>query len=473
MSQIPPATIEPLPPPRLAAPSPADLTIVGLGPGALSEVTLGAWQAIASAHHLVLRTERHPCVPALPPTPLRTSCDDLYDRHADFGDVYRAIAERVLELAHQPGGVVYAVPGHPWVGEMTTRLLLQSAAAEQLTTRVVDGLSFIEPTFAAVGVDAMDGAQVVDAMLVARKYHPKVEVSLPLLIAQVYARWLASDLKLTLLNAYPPEHPVTIIRGAGEGQHLSELPLHALDTYAHFDHLTSLYLPPQEPGRSFSDLQEIVAHLRAPEGCPWDREQTLESVRTDLLGECAEVLEAIDREQDGSDNGAHIAEEIGDLIMAATMMVQIATEEGRFQMGDALQSIVTKLIRRHPHVFGTLKVDSVEGVLVNWDAIKAQEKAAKGVKLHPLDGVPAALPALEKARELQSKAHKAGLLDRTALAAERPELNALLGPAPGEEAFATLLWQLVAIAKRHDVSLEDALRARSVAFRAAFDGPST
>ena len=470
MNEISFAADAPLYLPALSEPSPVDLTIVGLGPGALSELTLAAWQAITLARHLVLRTERHPCVADLPPTPLRTTCDDLYDRHADFDDVYRAIVERVLELAAQPGGAVYAVPGHPWVGEVTTRLLLQSAAGRNLTTRVVGGLSFIEPAFAAVGIDAMDGAQVVDAMLIARQHHPKVEVALPLLVAQVYARWLASDLKLTLLNAYPAEHPVTIIRGTGAGQRLTELPLHALDSYAHFDHLTSLYLPPQEPGRSFSDLQEIVAHLRAPAGCPWDREQTLESVRTDLLGECAEVLEAIDREQNGTDNAAHIAEEIGDLIMAATMMVQIATEEGRFQMGDALQSIVSKLIRRHPHVFGELKVDSVAGVLVNWDAIKAQEKAEKGIKLHPLDGVPAALPALEKARELQSKAHKAGLLDRAALAAERPELSEMLGPAPGEEEFAALLWQLVAIGKQYDVNLEDALRTRAVAFRAAFEG---
>lgn len=453
-----------LPPP--AAHMPADLIIVGLGPGEISQMTLEAWQAVSNARRLVLRTDRHPCVADLPQVSQRISCDDLYEQHADFAHVYAAIVERVLALANEPGGVLYAVPGHPWVGEATTRALLARAAETGLTTRIIGGLSFVEPTFAAVGVDLMDGAQVVDAMLIARQHHPRVEVGLPLLIAQVYARWLASDLKLTLLNAYPADHPVTILRAAGSSsQETHILPLHELDSFDEFDHLTSIYLPPQEAGRSFSDLQEIVAHLRAPEGCPWDREQTLESTRTDLLGECAEVLEAIDREQDGSDNSPHIAEELGDLIMAATMMVQIATEEGRFLMGDATHSIVTKLIRRHPHVFGNVKVDGVDNVLVNWDAIKAQERAAKGIAPHPLDGVPAALPALEKARELQSKAHKAGLLDRASLARQNPALRDLLGSNPGESEFSSLLWELTAIAREHGVHLEDALRAYAVAYR--------
>lgn len=446
----------------------AAITIAGLGPGAIGDLTLAAWQAIGAATTLLLRTERHPCVPHLP-NPTWRSCDDLYERHAEFDAVYAAVVERVLEAARAPGGVVYAVPGHPWVGEATTPRILERAAAEGIEVAIVGGLSFVEPSFAAVGVDLMDGAQVVDAMLIARQHHPRVDVGLPLLIGQVYARWLASDLKLTLLNAYPAETPTRIIQAAGTArQRVLERPLHALDSADNFDHLTSVYLPPQEYGRSFTDLQETVAHLRAPEGCPWDREQTLASMRADLLGECAEVLEAIDAEEGGGDNAEHIAEELGDLLMAATMMVQIATDEGRFQMGDATRSIVTKLIRRHPHVWGETQVGGVDEVLVNWDAIKAQEKAAKGLAApHPLDGVPAALPALEKARELQSRAHKAGLLDRHALAHENAALVEAVGPAPRRDEIGRLLWQLVALAREAGVDAEDALRGYTVEFRAA------
>ncbi len=139
-------------------------------------------------------------------------------------------------------------------------------------------------------------------------------MSQPLLLGQLYARWLASDVKLVLLNAYPAEHAVTIIHGVGTAQQaLVTIPLAELDHQDRFDHLTSLYVPPQAPYGSFVALQELVAHLRAPEGCPWDREQTLESLRSDLLDEACEVLEAIDLETDGSDNSSHIAEEIGDV----------------------------------------------------------------------------------------------------------------------------------------------------------------
>ncbi len=443
----------------------AALTIVGLGPGSPGDLTLAAWQALSQARRVLLRTAQHPVVAHLPLQGDVHSCDDLYEEHTEFAAVYDAIAARAIAMAQEPGGVVYAVPGSPWVGEATTPRIQSLAQSAGLTPAVIDGLSFLQPVFAAVGIDPMDGAQVVDAMLIARRHHPGVEVRLPLLVAQVYARWLASDLKLVLMAAYPADHPVQIVRAAGTAQQqMIVRPLHALDADAQFDPLTSVYLPPQEPGRSFSDLLEIVAHLRAPEGCPWDREQTLESLRSDLLGECAEVLEAIDADALG-DNAAHIAEEIGDLMMSACMMVQIASEEGRFQLGDAAYSIVTKLIRRHPHVFGDTAVDGVETVVRNWDAIKAQEKAAKGqAAAHPLDGVPAALPALEKARALQSKAQKAGLLDRRALAQENPVLAAALGAKPGFEAFGRALWQLVALAKEHDVVAEDALRAFAVAY---------
>ncbi|MGL4650683.1 MAG: MazG family protein, partial [Caldilineaceae bacterium] len=315
----------------------------------------------------------------------------------------------------------------------------------------------------------MDGGQVVDAMLVAREHYPRVEVGLPLLVAQVYARWLASDLKLTLLAAYPPEHPVTLIHAAGtSAQRTLSIPLHELDSDNDFSPLTSLFVPPLVRPRSFSDLLEIVAHLRAPEGCPWDREQTLESLRTDLLSECCEVLEAIDLEQTLGDNSPHIAEELGDLLLTATMMVQIATEEGRFQLSDTMFGVVTKLIRRHPHVFGNVQVAGVDHVLANWDAIKAAEKAARGESPHPLDGIPAALPALEKARALQSKAHKAGLLNRAALAKENAILaDALAKAGDGDEpaAWGRLLWQLTALAKTHEVNLEDELRAFLVGWR--------
>lgn len=446
----------------------ADLLLVGLGPGELSDVSLGAWHALTSAPAVLLRTARHPVAAALADVrdDIQT-CDDLYEAHTDFADVYAAVVARVLDAAQATPGLVYAVPGHPMVGEMTTRRLMDAAQLRGLSTAVMGSASFLEPTFAAVGVDPMDGGQVTDAMLLAHMHHPKVEVGLPLVVAQVYARALASDVKLTLMNAYPDDHPVTVIHGAGTtGQRTRTCALHALDMDDDFDHMTSVYVPALDDARSFTDLQEIVAHLRAPNGCPWDQEQTLASLRQDLLGEAVEVLEAIDVEEHGEDNSLHIAEELGDLLLLATMLIQIATEEGRFKMADVAQHIVHKLIRRHPHVFGDEEVNSVDDIFVNWDAIKAEEKAAKGQAAQgPLDGVPPHLPALEKARKLQSKAQKAGLLDRDALAAADPKLAALFPAAPDAEELGRVLWQLVALAHTYDINAEDALRAYAVGFR--------
>lgn len=446
------------------------IQIVGLGPGPANQLTLEAWQAVTTATTLVLRTDRHPCVgeltAQLAPSAIVVHCDDLYEQHAAFEQVYLAIVERVLTLAQTHGAIVYAVPGHPCVGEMTTPMLQRRAQEAGIQVEIIGGVSFIEPGFAAVGVDPMDGVQVIDAMLIAKQHHPMVDVNLPLLLAQVYARWLASDVKLTLLNAYPADHLITIVQAAGAvQQRTTTVPLAELDHSDGFDHLTSVYIPPLAPHSSFTALQELVAHLRAPDGCPWDREQTLASLRSDLLDECAELLEAIDAEQDGSDHSAAICEELGDVLLSATMLTQIATEEERFQMGDVVRGVVTKLIRRHPHVFGDVNVSGVDHVLANWDAIKAQEKAAKGVKPSPLDGVAPALPALEKARKLQSKAAKAGLLDRRSLALANPTLSALLGDAPDEAQVGAVLWQLVALANQHSIEAENALRSFIVAER--------
>ncbi|MEZ4663060.1 MAG: MazG family protein [Caldilineaceae bacterium] len=458
----------------------AAITIVGLGPGALADITLAGWRALTSGRLVTLRTAHHPCVAELAEQVAFETFDHLYEAHAQFADVYAQIADRVLALAQQSGGVVYAVPGHPMVGETTTALIQARAKKAGLQVEIVGATSFVEPVCTALGLDPMNGCQLVDAMLLAQQHYPRVETGMPLLVGQVFARWLASDIKLTLLNAYPADHPVTVVRAAGSAdQQVNTLPLHELDHRDDFDHLTTLYAPPLADGGSFTALQEIVAHLRAPDGCPWDREQTLASLRGDLLSECAEVLEAIDADVDYAESAdtdnlgdgdaritANIVEELGDLLLLPAMLVQIASEEERFQMADVTRGIVQKLIRRHPHVFENVAVDGVSEVLTNWDAIKAAEKAAKGLPPPgPLDGVPAALPALEKARELQSKAAKAGLLDRMQEAQGVVEQMQRVVSTPTAHELGNLLWRIVALAKAHDLNAEDALRTYVMYFK--------
>ncbi len=153
--------------------------------------------------------------------------------------------------------------------------------------------------------------------------------------------------------------------------------------------------------QNFQHLVDILAKLRGPGGCPWDREQTHQSLRQYVVEEAYEVVDAIEQ-----DDYAHLREELGDLLLQVVFQAQIASEEGKFSIGDVLSEIVAKLERRHPHVFGELEVSTAEEVLKHWYQIKAEEKG--GRPKSALEGVPKSLPALLQAFELQKKAARVG-----------------------------------------------------------------
>lgn len=441
------------------------IMIVGLGPGNPDQLTRAAWDVLRSAGEVYLQTRHHPTADALVSLPGLTleSFDHIYDAHDDFANVYQAIAARVLDLGARPDGVIYAVPGHPLVGETTTQLIMAGARARGLTVQVIDGLSFLEPALRALQLDALDGLQVADAMQIAGRYHAPLDPDRPAIVAQLYGRMLASELKIVLLNTYPDDHPVTLIRAAGTvHQAQQSLPLHELDHQAStFDHLTTLYLPPLPHAGGYDALQEIAAHLRAPEGCPWDREQTHESLTNSLLEEAYETVAAIE-----SGDAALLAEELGDLYLNLAMQVQIAAEEGEFRLADVISHIVAKLIRRHPHVFGDVAVDGVDQVLHNWEAIKSAERQANGRVESALGSVPQALPALMQAQTYQRRASRIGWpgVDRSAA-----DLWATLGGlenSADEAAWGDLLFALAEQARHQGIDAEQALRLANARFAA-------
>jgi tetrapyrrole methylase family protein/MazG family protein len=193
---------------------------------------------------------------------------------------------------------------------------------------------------------------------------------------------------------------------AGE-ERIRQVPLHELDHQRDLDHLTCAYLSPLAPLADLRGPEGIVAvftRLLGPGGCPWDREQTHQSLRSALLEEAHEVLEALD-----ADDMAALAEELGDLLGHIVSHSEMARQAGLFDLGSVYEGIAAKLIRRHPHVFGDLSVSGTGEVLRNWEAIKQAERTAKGqAKRGTLDGIPAGLPALATAQELTRKAAKAG-----------------------------------------------------------------
>jgi tetrapyrrole methylase family protein/MazG family protein len=193
------------------------------------------------------------------------------------------------------------------------------------------------------------------------------------------------------------------------------MPLFELDRTPLLEHLTTLYVPAFEPPEavgepkhapvySFEGFQNTVAHLRAPEGCPWDREQTHQSLRPHLMEEAYEVLAALD-----ADDPDLLREELGDLLFQVLIHAQVAVEAGEFHMGQVIAHIDAKLKHRHPHVWGEVRADTPEQVKVNWEKLKAEERESKGDGGQSLlDGVPKALPALAQAHAYDSRAARLG-----------------------------------------------------------------
>jgi tetrapyrrole methylase family protein/MazG family protein len=447
------------------------ITIVGLGPGDALQITREAWQVLAMADEVYLRTEHHPTVKDLPDHLALHTFDHFYEQAQSFDEVYDNIAAEVIRLGQRPQGVIYAVPGHPLVGESTVTRILKLAERVGPAVRIINSVSFVTPILMSLGIDALSGLQMADATDVAARYHPLLNPDVPAIIGQLYSREVASEVKLTLMNQYPDDHPIKLMHAVGTDQERVEtLPLYELDRHDDVSHLTSLYIPPLTRTGSFETFQDTIARLRAPDGCPWDREQTHQSLRRNLLEEAYEVLDALD-----ADDAESLREELGDLLLQIVLHSQIAVEEGEFSMSDVIASIDAKIKRRHPHVFGEVQVSGVGDVIANWEAIKQGERADNGNgHKSALDGVPRDLPALAQAEAYGDRAARVGfdwpdvngVLDK--VCEEVREVQSASSPEERAEELGDLLFALVNAARWMKIDPEAALRAANAKFAARF-----
>jgi len=435
------------------------ITILGLGHGDPRALTLEANDALTNAQEIFLRTREHPTVAALPAHLQIHSFDHLYETQNDFDNIYSAMANEIIARSEQ-GDVVYAVPGHPMFAEISVQKILAQAREKNIPTRIIAGVSFVDAVCAALGVDPLArGLQIADATDVARQHFSHFDTDQPALIGQVYSRAVASDCKLTLMVLYPPDHLVTRVDAAGtSAQKIITLPLAELDHAEHWTtmtvaklpqpdrpYLTSLFVPPLPRPSSLNALGEIIAHLRAPDGCPWDREQTHQSLRKDFLEECYEVLETLDE-----NDMPHLREELGDLLLHIFLQAQIAAESGEFLLSDVVADISAKLVRRHPHVFGNVQVNGTDEIVANWEKIKQSENGGKQKK----PSLPRALPALTRAQKVAQ---------RTQVAASIPEIQSSIAKLPRarhrEKLLGEILFALAAYASTKHIDAESALRA--------------
>jgi tetrapyrrole methylase family protein / MazG family protein len=480
--------------PPVAA-TPAGITVVGLGPGRWEDLTIAACETLAAAPRVLCRTTRHPTVDELRarhPAVALDAFDALYDGAQSFDALYDTMVERLLALATAPdaSAIVYAVPGHPLIGEESVRRLRARAADLGVPVRIVPGMSFVEPVCATLGIDPLERhLQLLDGTLLGDLDPAAVMGAIlptePALVAQVYNRRVASAVKLALAEVYPDDWEVAVVRSAGLGveETVERVPLYELDRGQRADHLTTLYVPPLAPLAALrvpEGLRYIVARLRAPDGCPWDRAQTHESLRRYVLEEAYEVADVLAEWEGTPEQADHLAEELGDLLLQVYLQAEVAHGEGLFHVGDVFAAINAKLIRRHPHVFGDVTVRDADHVIQNWEAIKRAERAAAGhdpVAASALAGVLHSAPALHQAHELSRKAAKVGfewpeMADALVKVGEEArELAA--AQAGGDQAgmaaeLGDLLFALAVVARRLGIEPEDALRAANTRFRRRF-----
>jgi len=418
--------------------------------------------------------------------------DTLYETASDFQALYADIAAQVLASAcEESRNIFYAVPGHPLVAEETVRLIRERAAAEGIPTRLVTSGSFIEASLAAAGISLGVGAGIaVRDALTLHEYDAvdrdgtmvggRPDVTQGLLLFHIHDRPSASQAKLALMRDYPDDWEVAVIRAAGvTGQEsVLRVPLYRLDRET-VDHLTSVYIPPLPPALrrpGFPELVGLMARLRAPDGCPWDREQNHRTLRRFFIEETYEAVEAID-----TDDPDLLCEELGDVLLQVVFHAQLAAESGVFTVDDVAAQIVQKLVRRHPHVFGDVDAADSAEVLRNWERIKKLEKAGQENRRRDslLDGIPGGLPALMQAMEVSRRVVKVGFewgsfadvllkLDE-----EVAELKAELAADTQDHTrivaeMGDLFFTLVQVARWQKVDPEEALRQMLARFSTRF-----
>jgi tetrapyrrole methylase family protein / MazG family protein len=449
---------------------PGRVVVVGLGPAGADYVLPVARRALEGAAVRYARTARHPAVEELTAEGMSFEAFDArYDDAPDLEHAYAEIARALVDAADEHGVVVYAVPGSPAVAEHTVALLRDSAVDVVL----VPGVSFADLAWVRLGVDPMEGdARVVDGRAI-----DLVELAGPLLIAQCDSPFVLSDVKLALLEHLDPATPVTAVQRLGlPDEQVVTVPLEELDRGGIVpDHLTSVYVDAGAAGaaREMVRLFQLAKRLRDPGGCPWDAEQTHQSLTRYLLEESYEVVEAVEAlPADGPIDGAAYAaleDELGDLLYQVVFHAVLAQETGAFTMADVARGIHDKLVRRHPHVFGDVVADATSDVMRNWEQIKKDEKGTTSI----VEGITPGLPSLLYTHKLFRKAASVGLdpgdlgeaLDRIDTAVAR--LRA--GGDDLEANLAQVLAAAVVVARAGGVDAESALRGWAATYRRRFE----
>ncbi|MGC9154347.1 MAG: MazG nucleotide pyrophosphohydrolase domain-containing protein [Ferrimicrobium sp.] len=371
-------------------------TIVLIGAGIATTIPQNLVAPLDGCTTVVCRTLRHPglseaLTAVVDPSVPILSCDDLYDQSQNFDDLYPRIVERLLDLSTVAGNtrIAYVVPGSPAIGERSVQLLLKEPGID---VEIGDGLGLLDYAALRLHIDPIDGLKIVDAIDLLTDFPIESDTLLalqcfdPMIATEVTAKATERGGEVTMLfHLGLPDERVLVVDETST----------ALQTC---DHLTSLLITGL--GAPFAELTSLISIVhRLRQECPWDAEQTHRSLARHLLEEAHEVVQAIDDLELSTDEDpllvTHLEEELGDLLLQVLMHTEIGNEAGDFTLASVAAALRTKLVRRHPHVFGDIDVDSAEQVVANWETIKAEERKGAAPAQVP-EALPGAL-RLQKA----------------------------------------------------------------------------
>ena len=450
------------------------IRIVGLGPADLDRVPDAIRSILLDpSANVICRTERHPAAKSLSQEREVTFCDDIYQAGTAFGDVYEAIRDRVLAAA-ESNDVVYAVPGSPLIGEFAVRLIMASSA----DVEVIPGESFVDAVLLEVGYDPLDrGLQILNG----HELPDPLVIDKPTIIAHLSSEAILADVAAQLDRVLPEDAAVTVLADLGSpSQRISSSVPEAIERDLAGD-LTSIFVDAQ-PGGLIGAIR-TMRHLR--EECPWDQEQTHQTLVKNLVEEVYELIESIDRlPEDQTDWVAYaeVEDELGDVLLQVLFHSAIARGHGAFDIDDVAETMRQKLVRRHPHVFGDVVASSAAEVKANWDQIKEEERGMAS-DTSALAGVPQSMPAIHRASKVQNRAAKDGFdwaeaTDVLPKVSEEIEELAEAIETDGDVAaeFGDLLFSVVNLSRHLAVDPELALRTATRRFEERYrvmeqDGP--
>lgn len=391
------------------------ITVVGLGYSDINGMSVEGYRTLFENKNnakIICQTISHKVVKEMSDRDIEfETLDRFYENAESFDEIYEGACEYIISCANS-SDVIFCVSGSPALGDVITNKL---TAQSQNEVKIISCPGIAEHISSTSSLVMESGYCAIPAHALQKNM---INTHSTLCITEVDNKFLASEIKLMLLDFYPDDYKIYYFYGHPESKY-EEICLFDMDRQKTYDFSVNfVVLPLDNFAKKLYDITalcEIMRILRGQpteseiiglnyddRGCSWDREQTHKSIRVNMIEEAYEVVQAIN-----SNDIENLIEELGDMLLQVVFHSQIAQETGEFTFSDVINGVVSKLIRRHPHVFGDVVANDSEQALASWDEVKKQEKANKSIS-DVFASIPKDLPALTKACKVQSKSEKAG-----------------------------------------------------------------